>query len=152
MSTMQTTAISTTPPAFTRIALAGVAAVLLLLVACGAEPADPLIVATRWAALLEGTLVEEDGCLRVVSPDRPDVTGTALVWQKKLFDVTRSGDEITIVDLYGDNGQPDEPMNWRLGQALRFGGGELRRAGVIDHAGADFPDKCVGPYWLVSGV
>ena len=144
--------ISKTPPALTRIAFAGVAAVLLLLVACSAESPDPLIAATRWVALLQGTLVEEGGSLRVVSPDRPDVTGTALVWQRDIFEVNRSGDEITIVDLYGDNGQPDEPVIWRLGQGLRIGGGELRRAGVIDHAGADFPEKCVGPYWLVSGV
>ena len=152
ISTMQATAKTTTPPAFTRFANAGVAAVLLLLVACTAEPPDPLILATRWAALLEGTLVEEDGCLRVESPDRQDVTSTALVWQMDIFEVTRSGDEVTIVDLYGDNGQPGEPVIWRLGQTLRIGGGELRRAGVIDHAGADFPEKCVGPYWLVSGV
>ncbi|MCZ6617689.1 MAG: hypothetical protein O7E57_06110, partial [Gammaproteobacteria bacterium] len=109
---------------------------MALLAACSAEAADPLLRATRWAALLQGTLVEEDECLRVAPPNQTGTTSTALIWQKDIFEVTRSGDEITIVDLFGNNGQPDVPVIWRLGQVLRIAGGELRLAGVVDHAGA----------------
>ncbi len=103
-------------------------------------------------AELHGILVEEAGCLRVAPPGQPDGPGYALIWQKDVFDVTRSGDEVTIVDLIGQNGQPDEPVTWRLGEVIQGSGGEARLNGAIEHAGADFPEKCTGPYWLVSGV
>ena len=135
-----------------RFAIAGLSAVIVLLVACSAEPTDPLIEATRQLALLQGILIEDAGCLRVAPPDRPDGPGWAVVWQKDIFEVTRSGDEITIVDLFGRNGQPNEPVIWRLGEVIRGGGGEARLPGAIEHAGAEFPEKCAGPYWLVSMV
>ena len=136
-----------------RLSVAGSAAVMVIAMfaACAEQPTDPPIIVTRWTALLEGTLIEEAGCLRVTGPDQPDGPSRALVWQKDIFEVTRSGDEVTIVDLIGNNGQPDEPMIWRIGNDIRAGGGELRLGGVIDHAGEEFAEKCVGPYWLFSG-
>ncbi len=142
----------TTNSSFKRFATAGLAAVVMLLVACNAETSDPPIVVTRQMAEIQGILIDEGGCLRVIPPDRPDGPSWALVWQKDIFEVTRSGDEITIVDQFGRNGGPDEPVIWRLGEEIRGGGGEARLSGAIEHAGAEFPEKCAGPYWLISGV
>lgn len=126
--------------------------VAILAIACGAETPDPLVSATRQLALLQGVLVEQSGCLRDAQPGRLDGPSTALVWQKDIFRVTRSGDRLTIVDLFGDNGRPKEPVIWRIGEEIRGSGGELRPPGVVDHAGEDYLERCAGPYFLVSGV
>ena len=136
----------------TQFSLAGAAALMALVIACSAQTSGPPIEVVRKLALLPGILIEDAGCLRVAPPDRPDGPSWALVWRKDIFEVTRSGDEITIIDLLGVDGQPEEPVIWRIGEEIQASGGEARLSGAIEHAGAEFPEKCVGPYWLVSGV
>ena len=123
-----------------------------LAIACGSETSDSRIVTTRQTAQLGGILTEDKGCLRTVAAGQPEGLSTALVWQKGIFEVTRSGDELTIVDLNLDFGRPVDPVIWRIGEKIRGSGGELRSAGVTEHAGADYLERCAGPYFLVSGV
>ena len=128
------------------------AVIAVIAIACGSETSDSRVVTTRQAARFDGILVEVDGCLRTAQPGRLDMPGSVLVWQKDVFEVTRSGDQLTIVDLFGDNGQPKESEIWRIGGAVLGSGGELRIPGVIEHAGEEFLERCAGRWWLVSGV
>ena len=85
------------------------AVIAVMAIACGAEVSDPgFVVTTRQAAGFHGILVEVDGCLRTAQPGRLDMPDSVLVWQKDIFEITRSGDQLTIVDLFGDNGQPKD--------------------------------------------
>lgn len=125
--------------------------VLLVVIASACGSADPRVEVTRLTAGIEGILSEEDECLRIVGPGS-DYGGVALVWQKDIFNIERRGDAVLIVDLHPPNGPPAPTVIWRLGDMIRAGGAKSSSQGADDHAGAEFSERCEGPYWLVSMV
>ncbi|NQW16025.1 MAG: hypothetical protein HQ478_00920 [Chloroflexi bacterium] len=109
---------------------------------------DDLIVTTRIMALVTGVLVEHDGCLRIVPDAYPDSLSEAIVWQKDVFEITRAGDEVHIIDL--ELADSDTPVVWKIGERIRTSGGQYR--GREDHASSEFLQRCEGPYVFVSSA
>ena len=108
--------------------------------ACGSD--DPPVVVTVLAAAIGGSLIEEDGCLRI-----GDSSGSnAIVWQKDVLEVERQGNTFQIIK--GDK----QPVTWRLGDEIRSGGGFIGSEVADEHAGAGFSERCPGPYWLLGMV
>lgn len=90
------------------------------------------------AALMIGTLVEENGCLRVVADDG---AGHLVIWP---YDHTVTVEADGTVAIRDGAGMPVA----RVGDLVRMGGGETRsiqsetiRAGLGD---------CQGPYWIAA--
>jgi hypothetical protein len=122
----------------------------LLLIACSApEPAPsgaplPVIAQYREAsnafptALMVGTVVEQDGCIRVRTDDDP--RGHLLVWQPG-HRIRRNGEQVEIVDGRGE-------VIARVGGPINIGGGEM--PAVENYLKAPIPPACSGPYWMVG--
>ena len=115
----------------------------------GGQPASPTltqtpeIVATAMTARLEGILVEQDGCLRVIS----HYTGTTytLVWPA---DVSATFEVDTVRVINGIvRGDPTEVI-------LNINEGVLLSGGEVKHLGEDLiqtvPSHCPDPYWVVG--
>jgi hypothetical protein len=93
--------------------------------------------------LIEGTLVLENGALRLTNKYAANDNTALLVWPHG-FSCRVKGDEIHIFD---DKGR----FVAAIGDQLRVGGGEGASAGFIDSlASPPLLADCPGPYWLVS--
>lgn len=95
-------------------------------------------------ALLVGTLVETNGCLRIDTGEGP---GTLVLWPRN-YSISTEGAAIRILDDEGN-------VVARVGDEVRFGGGTVSEA--EDPQGyADLrrrtPASCDGPYWFLHGV
>jgi hypothetical protein len=122
----------------------------LLLIACStSDPAPsgaPLPVIAQYseaseafpAAGIRGTVVEQDGCIRVRTDDDP--RGRLLVWQPD-YQIQRNGERIEIVDGSGK-------VVARVGESIDIGGGEV--PAFEDRLKAPLPPACTGPYWMVA--
>ena len=93
-------------------------------------------------ALMSGTVVELDGCIRVRSD--AGSRGHLLVWQPD-HRIQRNGERIEIVDGSGK-------VLARVGEQIRIGGGEMPRAAVEKALKAPLPPACTGPYWMAGSV
>ncbi|MCX7682666.1 MAG: hypothetical protein N2508_12015 [Anaerolineae bacterium] len=123
--------------------------VLCVVTACVTAPAPPdpaSPVATRLTALLVGTLVNVDGCLRVT--DHESGTSYLLVWLPEQHTVTAEGNTLHIVDhLRGDR-----TVVWYTGQTVRLGGGVAAGESLDEPVRRSLPAHCPGPYWVVGDV
>jgi hypothetical protein len=87
------------------------------------------------AALFEGTLVEEDGCILADG-------GGAVVWPL--------GSWLSI-----DQGEPIVHVSWRevrMGERVRLGGGEYSRDELAGVAAGAAETRCPGPFFLTRGI
>jgi len=93
------------------------------------------------AALLQGTLVAHDGCLRVSPGD--GAPGHLILWQPDYY-LTDSGGTPAILDRTG-------AVVARVGEPIQVGGGEVP---FTDDLAAQLqspvPPECGGPYWLMG--
>ena len=108
--------------------------------ACGSD--DPPVVVTVLAAAIGGSLIEEDGCLRIGDSSGSD----AIVWQRDVLEVERQGNTFQIIE------SDKQPVTWRLGDEISGGGGQIGAQIADEHAGAGFSERCPGPYWLLGIV
>jgi hypothetical protein len=96
------------------------------------------------AALLTGTLIVADGCLRV-RQDESDVS-YLVIWQPDYY-LTDSDGTLEILDRTGAVvAQVDAPV--------RMGGGETA-AGAAEfnpHIQTPIPAACGGPYWMMGQI
>ena len=88
-------------------------------------------------ALIRGTLVEQDGCIRIRTAEDP--RGHLLVWQPS-HRIQRNGERVEIVDGSGQRIA-------RVGETADLGGGEMPAANDLK---APIPPACTGPYWMVG--
>lgn len=106
---------------------------------------SPPVVATRWAALLVGTLQSVDDCLRVV--DAEGVDAHTLVWPAE-YDghVTAEGDSVRVVDR-------DETVVLVIGETVHLGGGQVSSFEfLVEELRSRVSRTCPGPYWVVGDV
>jgi hypothetical protein len=97
--------------------------------------------ATFMEALLEGTLVLRDGCLRIRDGDGDD--GYLIIWQVDYY-VNNSAGTIEILDKSGQ-------VVARVGEVIRMGGGEVPMTdGLQQQLREPLPGECQGPYWLMG--
>jgi hypothetical protein len=96
------------------------------------------------AALLTGTLVVEDGCLRV-REDEGD-SSYLVIWQPDYY-LTDSDGVLEILDRGGF-------VVARVGEPIRLGGGATSAgAAVINpQLQTSIPSSCGGPYWFMGGI
>lgn len=88
------------------------------------------------AALLEGELVQINGCLRV--------DNYLLVWPYG-FSVSTSGG---VIQINNNTGKPIA----LVGDKVKFGGGEMP-SDYIANFSIELPSsRCSGPYWIVGDV
>jgi hypothetical protein len=97
------------------------------------------------SALLTGTLVNADGCLRVIAD--PDGSSYLAIWPDSVTLIFEN-DSIEIHNLSGE-------LLARVGDRIRLSGGELAasEAGWVStllQPGQELPEACPGPYWLVG--
>ncbi len=93
-------------------------------------------------ALAEGTLVLEDGYLRL-SKFYSDTTDL-IIWPYG-YSLNVEGDDIQIIN---GNGQ----IVAHVGDNISVGGGEVPLIVVCKNIGALLPYDCEGPYWLANDV
>ena len=92
-------------------------------------------------ALLEGTLVLQDGCLRVRDDDGDE--GYLIIWQVDYYVNSNAG----TVEILDQNGQ----VVARVGEVIRMGGGEVQMTEELrQQLREPLPDQCPGPYWLMG--
>lgn len=94
------------------------------------------------AALFEGTLTLEDGCLRLQNGTDE---GYAAIWPFG-FSFQVEGDEVTVLGREGESVA-------RVGERILVGGGEM--PGVTAEEIAPYveqPVRCTGTYWSVASV
>jgi hypothetical protein len=100
------------------------------------------VVITRLTAQLFGTLVDQDGCLRV----QPDTGGTSylLAWPPD-FEVRVEGDTVHVVTADG------EQVTLGMGDAVYLSGGEVKSADYLSQPVRQaLPAQCEGPFWVVG--
>jgi len=98
---------------------------------------------TFMTALLAGTLVVKDGCLRASAGDGDE--GYLIIWQTDYFLNNREG----VIEVLDRNGQ----VVVRVGEEIRMGGGEVPLTADLERAlRAPLPEQCDGPYWLMGEV
>jgi hypothetical protein len=94
------------------------------------------------AALLEGTLIVEQGCLRV----RPAWKGPSylVIWQPDYY-LTETEGALEILDRSG-------AVVARVGEPIAMGGGETSAGAAELHPQliAPIPAECGGPYWIMG--
>jgi len=98
--------------------------------------------ASFMAALMQGKLVAEAGCLRVVESDGSD--GHLIIWQPDYF-LTDNGGKIEIL---GRDGQ----IVARVGEKISLGGGDVPLTTFSSQLREPIPSQCKGPYWLMGGI
>jgi hypothetical protein len=95
-------------------------------------------------ALVDGLLIEENGCLRVT--DESYEEGFLIVWPFDT-DISIAGEDIDLL-----NG--DDQVVARVGEALRIAGGAMESTtsmGRYDDLIPGLPiDGCAGPYWVAG--
>jgi len=97
--------------------------------------------ATFMEALMEGTLVLQDECLRVRHDDGDE--GYLIIWQVDYY-VNNNAGAIEILDRSGQ-------VVARVGEGIRMGGGEVPMTDRLRQQLRDpLPDECQGPYWLMG--
>ena len=100
------------------------------------------VVATRWAALLEGELTLDGSCLRVVAGGE----NWLLAWPPE-YEARVEGGEVRITDRAG------RLVVWHIGQHLRLGGGAIEGEDPLDPGRSlTVPAGCTGPYWVVGDL
>lgn len=95
--------------------------------------------ATSMTALLEGQLIEENGCLRVASSD--SVNSRLIIWQPDYF-LTLNGEQIEVLNREGQ-------VPARLGEPISLGGGEVQLSNYVGQLRQPIPTACEGPYFLM---
>lgn len=96
---------------------------------------------TMDALFVGAVVVDDNGCLRLDSPDRHTV-----VWPRG-YDFTTAGGTIRILDAQGD-------VVGRVGESFRLGGGEV--TSLRDEMGFTAADRalaathCPGRYWIAA--
>jgi antitoxin component of RelBE/YafQ-DinJ toxin-antitoxin module len=95
------------------------------------------------SALIEGTLVVKDGCLRVVNGEGD--SGHLVIWQTDYF-VNNNAGVIEILDRDGD-------VVARVGETIRMGGGEISMTDELKRQLREpLSKQCAGPYWLMGDI
>ncbi len=101
---------------------------------------------TSMEALIESTLVEVDGCLRLVDEDYP--AGFMVIWRHD-HDL-RTGNEVIEVL----NGQGE--VIGRVGERLVAGGGAFESPNTGAQLAETIPglpvDQCPGPFWILGEI
>ncbi len=96
------------------------------------------------AALIEGTLIEVDGCLRISDDSYPN--GFMVIWRHDAG-LRFSGETIEVVNGGGD-------VIARVGQLLQAGGGAMESSRAGQQLQESIPglpvDTCPGPYWVIA--
>jgi len=96
------------------------------------------------AALMEGALIEVNGCLRLSDDNYQN--GFLVIWRNDA-DLRINGDSIEVLD---GRGQPIA----RVGQPLRAGGGAIESPMAYARLEETIPGlpiaACPGPYWLIA--
>ena len=96
------------------------------------------------AALMEGTLIEVDGCLRISDDSYPN--GFMVIWRHDAG-LRFSGEAIEVVNGRGD-------VIARAGEAITAGGGALESPRAGQQLQENIPglpvDTCPGPYWVIA--
>lgn len=94
-------------------------------------------------ALVQGTLVIVDDCLRVQV--REGDTSYLIIWPPHVV-LNITGDAIQVVD------QESQAVA-QVGEAVELGGGETPSATyLVEELREPLPATCPGPYWLASGI
>ncbi|MBI4218877.1 MAG: hypothetical protein HY682_01955, partial [Chloroflexi bacterium] len=107
----------------------------------------------RLAALIQGVLVDRNGCL-AVGESPGDQSSYALVWSKDWHVVVRNAPNVTVTDTYDGR---TTTVTWRIGDQIEIGGGSwnsnppvpLDAAPNLYTVGTCDPQ---GLYWLVGDV
>ena len=96
------------------------------------------------AALMEGTLIIEDGCLKI-DPSFPG-KNMLVIWQADYF-LTDNKGTLTILDEQG------EEVAW-VGETIQMGGGEVGLGPELqDQLRAPAPAECFdGKVWLMGEI
>ena len=90
-------------------------------------------------ALLEGTLLLEDGCMRVGT----EAQSYLVIWRPELRLMRDAQDELVILDQ-------NDTVVGRIDQPISLGGGEISE---IDQAQLQDPlPACRGPWWIASSA
>ncbi len=90
----------------------------------------------QMAALLEGELVQINGCLRV---DK-----YLLVWPYG-FSISTNGE---VIQINNNTGKPIA----LVGDKVKLGGGEIPGEYIANFSGELPSSRCSGPYWIVGDV
>jgi hypothetical protein len=102
--------------------------------------------ATTMLALLEGTLVESGGCLRVIGTR--DDEGLLVLWP---YDVMLDAEEEPFEVLNARGGAVA-----RVGDPIRMGGGVMESPASMANYDALIPgmplEGCPGPYWIAGDI
>ena len=94
-------------------------------------------------ALLEGQLILEDGCLRVVTSYSPN--SNLIIWQPDYFP-TLNRDQIEILNRDGQ-------IVARVGEQIAMGGGGIQLSDYYTRQLREsIPAICEGPYFLMGGI
>jgi hypothetical protein len=93
-------------------------------------------------SLAKGTLIFEDGYLRLSSTDSDD--RYLIIWPHG-YSLNMEEDEIKILD---EDGQ----VVAKVGDTISVGGGEMGWINVLWVKGGFLPFNCDGPYWISSKV
>lgn len=108
-----------------------------------ATATSPQVVATAYAAILVGELMEVNGCLQVKSS--LDGTVYTLAWPPDT-EVTITGNEVTVTTGIV-RGQP-ETITLHFGDNARLSGGETME--LSEQLQTSVSEGCPGPYWVVG--
>ncbi len=115
--------------------------------ACTSSPtpgSTPYVIQTAWLAVIYGRLIEEDGCLKVITQNNQSVSYT-LVWPP---DVSASIiDDIVNVTFGLVTGNRREVV-LHLGENVQIGGGETEK--LTEQLQQTVPTNCKAPYWVVG--
>lgn len=97
--------------------------------------------AESMAALLSGTLIVQDGCLRVAESEGGG--NHLVIWQTDYF----MNDNEGIIEIWDRNGE----VAARVGDEIRMGGGEVTLTEKLkQQLNEVLPERCIGPYWLMG--
>lgn len=95
-------------------------------------------------ALMEGLLVEENGCLRLI--EKGDQGGFLILWPFD-YELSVSAEKIEVLNGAGQ-------VIARVGEALRLGGGAMESSPSMSRFDEVIPglpiDDCPGPYWVAG--
>lgn len=102
----------------------------------------PTLEPTRFAALIYGKFVDDEGCLRII--ERTTSVNYLIVWPPE-FSIRTEQDRIIVTKGNG------EEVTLRIGEEIRLGGGEVDSRDVLDERVKEaLPEHCPGPYWVAG--
>jgi hypothetical protein len=103
-------------------------------------------VAESMAALMEGELIEVDGCLRITDDNYKD--GFLILWPSD-SDFRVGGEQIEVLNGAGE-------IVARVGERLRLGGGAMESSRSMERFDELIPglakSNCPGPYWVAGEI